>query len=155
MLDSSQVAIIDGAVERRASIDGVYRCAEVFAFSFYVHMVFIEEMVDHADGFLGVATLARAMESYAALRVRTACYQVVEQVYIARRSNNIQDLERAVACGIDAAHRVLIASEFVCATGVRTVVDQPVKGFPIICEMSEDPLGRLLYIVCFDNVYSL
>jgi hypothetical protein len=87
MLNSSQVPIIDGAVERRASIDGVYRCAKVFAFSFYVHVVFIEEMVDHGDSFLGIATLARTVKGYAALRIGTTGYEMVEQLNIASRGN--------------------------------------------------------------------
>ena len=73
---------MDGALDGGAGVVGVYKIVEVFGLGFYVHVVLVEEVVDHGDGFLGIAALGRAVEGYAALRVCTAGYDVVEQLDI-------------------------------------------------------------------------
>lgn len=92
MFKSGKVLVVDGAVERGARVDGVDRSAQILAIGFYVHVVLIQEMIDHSDGFLGVRTFTRAVEGHAAMRVRAAGYEVVEQLYIPCCGDIVEDL---------------------------------------------------------------
>ena len=94
MLDSGEVSVVDGAVEGSTGVTReVYLVAHVVIVGFNVHVMFIQEVVDHCDGFLGVLTLGCPMKCHAAVRVCTTGDEVVEQLYVAVRSDEIEDLQ--------------------------------------------------------------
>jgi hypothetical protein len=93
VIDSGKITVVDSAFERCANVGGVYCCAEICVVGFYVHVVLVQEMVYHCDGLVWIVTLAGPVEGHAALRIRAAGDDVVKQLRIPRRGDEVEDFE--------------------------------------------------------------
>jgi hypothetical protein len=92
----------------------------------------VQEVIDHCDGFLGVLTLGRPMECHAAVGVCTARDEVIEELYVAVRGDDVEDLQREVMPTWCATKATFVVSIFIRLVDIRTVVKKPVEGFSVM-----------------------
>jgi hypothetical protein len=137
VLDGGKVAVVDSAFERCANVGGVYYCPEVCVIGFYVHVLLVQEMVYHCDGFVWIATLAGPVEGHAVLRIRAAGDDVVKQPRVPQRGDEVEDFEGVVARAAS-PERICNLSVLIYTIGVRTVVDQPVECFAVMGKIPGD-----------------
>jgi hypothetical protein len=117
-------------------------------------------MVYHCDGFVWIVALAGPVEGHAVLRIRAAGDDVVKQLRIPRRGNEVEDFEGVVACAAS-SKRICNFSVLIYTTGVRTVVDQPVEGFAVMGKIPGDlsvslaPFGQHMYLYLLEHLVAL